>query len=51
MSATNIDTLLKLWAALMVVHDDSPPFSSHVDLYEKIDSTLLGDVRWSSFSI
>ena len=41
MSATNIDILLKLWA-----HNTTPPFSSHIDMYEKIDSTLLGDVRW-----
>ena len=46
MSATNINVLLKLWAATLAVHKATPPFSSHTDLYERIDSTLLGDVRW-----
>jgi len=51
MSAGDIDQLLTLWAASLVQHDDLPPFSNHADLYQTIDSTLLGDVPWESFSL
>jgi hypothetical protein len=51
MSGPNIDNLMKLWAATLATHDDVPPFSSHKEMYEKIDSTPLGDVRWENFSI
>jgi hypothetical protein len=51
MSATNIDTLLDLWAAKVYKHGDSPPFSDHNDLYETIDASPLGDVPWQSFTV
>ncbi|KAH9955786.1 hypothetical protein BJV74DRAFT_880172 [Russula compacta] len=51
MSSLNIDTLLKLWATMLAPHNDVPPFASHKDMYEKIDSTPLGDVQWESFSV
>ena len=51
MSAGDIDVLLKLWAASLAKHKDSPPFESQADLYNTIDSTLLGDVNWESFSL
>ena len=51
MSAGDIDHLLKLWAASLAEHGAEPPFSSHKDLYNTIDSTPLGDVMWESFSI
>ena len=51
MSAGNIDTLLDLWAATLLKHDDTPPFANHTDLYDTIDSTPLGDVPWQTFSI
>ncbi|KAG2745356.1 hypothetical protein P692DRAFT_201841294 [Suillus brevipes Sb2] len=51
MSAGQIDTLLDLWAATLIQYDDSPPFASHRDLYDTIDSTPLGDVAWESFSM
>jgi Plavaka transposase len=51
MSAGNINILLGLWAASLVIHDDEPPFSSASDLYDTIDSTPLGDVAWQSFSL
>jgi hypothetical protein len=51
MSAGQIDTLLDLWAATLIKHDDSPPFVSHRDLYDTIDATPLGDVSWESFSM
>ncbi|KAG2035207.1 hypothetical protein BDR03DRAFT_983812 [Suillus americanus] len=51
MSAGQIDTLLDLWAATLIQYDDSPPFASHRDLYDTIDSMPLGDVAWESFSM
>ncbi|KAG0700037.1 hypothetical protein DFH29DRAFT_983264 [Suillus ampliporus] len=51
MSAGQMDTLLDLWAATLIKHDDSPPFVSHRDLYDTIDATPLGDVAWESFSM
>ncbi|THH16005.1 hypothetical protein EW146_g4567 [Bondarzewia mesenterica] len=50
MPATNIDTLLNLWAASQ--HEgEEPPFMSHTDVYSHIDSIHHGDIPWESFSI
>lgn len=51
MSAGQIDSLLDLWAASLLKHNDSPPFASHTDLYKTIDSTHLGDTKWDSFQV
>lgn len=51
MSAGDINHLLSLWAASLAIHDDEPPFSKVLDLYNTIDSTPLGDVAWESFSL
>ncbi|KAH9957041.1 hypothetical protein BGW80DRAFT_1439280 [Lactifluus volemus] len=51
MSAGNMDILLDLWAATLLPHSDSPPFAGHSNLYETIDSTPLGGVKWQNFSI
>jgi hypothetical protein len=51
MSGPNINTLLKLWAAMLAVHDGVPPFASHKAMYEKINSTNLGNAQWETFSI
>ncbi|KAG1745056.1 uncharacterized protein EDB91DRAFT_1080565 [Suillus paluster] len=51
MSAGQIDTLLDLWAATLIKHQDSPPFTGHRDLYETIDLTPLGNVTWETFSM
>ena len=51
MSTRNIDTLLDIWAATLLKHNDTPPFVNHTDLYNTIDSTPLGDVPWQSFSL
>jgi hypothetical protein len=51
MSASNIDTLLDLWASTLLKHNEPPPFANHADLYNTIDSTPLGDVAWQSFSL
>jgi hypothetical protein len=51
MSTRNIDTLLDLWAATLLKHDDTPPFANHTDLFDTIDSTPLGDVPWQTFAL
>ena len=47
-SAGKIDELLKLWAASLARHGDTPPFSDHQDLYDVIDSISVGGVPWKS---
>lgn len=51
MSAGNADILLQLWAASLVRHGDSPPFSDHHDLYDTIDATPIGGVPWQSATL
>jgi hypothetical protein len=51
MSAGDINFVLNLWAASLTPHNDEPPFSNSKELYSTIDSTLLGDVAWQSFSL
>ncbi|KAJ8579482.1 hypothetical protein M405DRAFT_895785, partial [Rhizopogon salebrosus TDB-379] len=51
MSASQIDCLCNLWAATLAKHNDKPPFADHRDLYQTIDSTPLGDVKWQNFSV
>ncbi|KAG2050282.1 hypothetical protein BDR06DRAFT_984068 [Suillus hirtellus] len=50
-SAKQIDTLLDLWAASLIKHNDTPPFTGHRDLYDTIDATPLGDIPWKTFSM
>ena len=51
MSIGNIDILLRLWAASLVQHEDSPPFLNHQDLYDTIDATSVGGVPWQSATL
>ncbi|KAG1883500.1 hypothetical protein F4604DRAFT_1677803 [Suillus subluteus] len=51
MSAGQIDTLLDLWGSTLIKHQDTPPFSSHHDLYNTIDMTPLGGMTWENFSM
>lgn len=51
MSAGDIDFILNLWAASLAQYGDIPPFSSHGNMYDDIDSTPLGDLPWESFSL
>jgi len=51
MSASGINFILSLWAASLAVHGDEPPFSNAHSMYDTIDSTPLGDVPWSSFTL
>ena len=46
MLVPNINKLLDL-----LKHNKPPPFANHLDLYNTIDLTPLGDVAWQSFSI
>ncbi|KAG2360595.1 hypothetical protein BDR07DRAFT_1451925 [Suillus spraguei] len=50
-SAKQIDTLLDLWAASLIKHDDAPPFTGHRDLYNTINATPHGDIPWETFSM
>jgi len=43
-SASNIDTLLELWAQSVEDIGASAPFHNYEELYAVIDSSLLGDV-------
>ncbi|KAG1868059.1 hypothetical protein C8R48DRAFT_671547 [Suillus tomentosus] len=51
MSAKQIDTLLNLWAATLIKHNDTPPFANHRDMYATIDATPLSDTPWKSFTM
>lgn len=50
MSASNMDTLLRLWAATLAQHGDTSPFSDHKDVYSTIDATPIGGVHWQSLT-
>jgi Plavaka transposase len=49
MPGNQIDELMETWNAFHPL--DDPPFANHEDLYNTIDSTILGEVPWESFSI
>ena len=51
MPGTQIDYLFDLWAASGDDGGTEPPFSSHIDLYETIDSIELGGLPWICFTI
>lgn len=50
MSGGDIDFIFGLWAASLAPYSDTSPFANHIDMYDAIDSTPLGDVPWQSFS-
>ncbi|KAG1869612.1 hypothetical protein F4604DRAFT_1881472 [Suillus subluteus] len=51
MAPAQIDTLLNLWAATLIKHNDAPPFANHRDMYARINATPLGDTPWKSFTL
>lgn len=53
MPASKIDDLLKIWAAILAPHNDSPPFKDHNELYSIIDATPLpdGNTEWQTFNL
>ena len=50
MPGMQVDILFDLWAA-SGDNGTEPPFSSHNDLYETIDSIKLGDLPWICFTV
>ena len=42
----NINILLSLWAASLVAHNNSPPFSKNKDMYSAIDPNPLSGIPW-----
>lgn len=51
MSAAGMDKLFNIWEATLAPFDTPPPFTNSDDLYETIDSTPYGDIRWESFTV
>ncbi|KAJ3006600.1 hypothetical protein NUW54_g3876 [Trametes sanguinea] len=51
MPASNVKSLLQLWAVGLVEHGGRPPFASVANMYNAINCTLLGDARWQSFEL
>ncbi|KAG1859497.1 hypothetical protein C8R48DRAFT_748607 [Suillus tomentosus] len=46
----DIDFIFNLWAASLAAHGETSPFANHVEMYNVIDSTPLGDIAWQSFT-
>ncbi|KAI6004186.1 hypothetical protein EDD15DRAFT_2145043, partial [Pisolithus albus] len=51
MSAVSLNVLLELWAASLVEAGRCPIFSSCQEMYQTIDDTDVGDVKWQSFTV
>ncbi|KAI5989966.1 hypothetical protein EDD15DRAFT_2370292 [Pisolithus albus] len=51
MSAVSLNVLLELWAASLVEAGGRPIFSSCREMYQAIDDTDVGDVKWQSFTV
>ncbi|KAI5980694.1 hypothetical protein EDD15DRAFT_2392728 [Pisolithus albus] len=50
MSAVSLNVLLELWAASLIEAGGGPIFSSCREMYQAIDNTDVGDVKWQSFT-
>ena len=50
MSVLKMDALLDLWASSFYPYQAQPPFSNHCHLYQTIDATTIGNVKWQCFS-
>ena len=51
MSAAHINSLLDLWEASLLEAGGCPLFSDYKQMYETINNTRLGDVKWQSFTV
>ncbi|KAL4068167.1 hypothetical protein J3A83DRAFT_4359936 [Scleroderma citrinum] len=51
MSASHINTLLDLWVASLIEVGKPPLFSDYKQMYQTIDNSELGDVKWQSFAV
>ena len=50
-SASDFNTLCKLWGATLLPHDNTPPFSNHSELCQTIDKTPVRGVAWETISL
>ncbi|KIK11104.1 hypothetical protein PISMIDRAFT_19806 [Pisolithus microcarpus 441] len=50
-SVVNLNILLELWAASLVEAGGYPIFGSYKEMYQTIDNTRIGDVKWESFTV
>ncbi|KAG1874048.1 hypothetical protein C8R48DRAFT_745953 [Suillus tomentosus] len=50
MSGGDIDFIFNLWTTSLAAHGETPPFANHIEMYNVIDSTPLGDITWQSFT-
>ena len=51
MPQAQVDELMELWGSTLHQHDDLPPFANHAHMLKSIDSSILGNVPWQSFSV
>ncbi|KAI6041361.1 hypothetical protein EDC04DRAFT_2893070 [Pisolithus marmoratus] len=51
MPASQINTLLEIWATSLIELGSNPLFANHTDLYHVIDSMSVGTVKWENFKI
>jgi hypothetical protein len=51
LSAMKINSILNLWAASLIKHNVSPPFTNASHLYDTIDSIKSGGRPWKSFEV
>jgi Plavaka transposase len=51
MPGQQIDTLMDLWMSSMLPHGAEAPFKSAKDMYQTIDASTIGDVKWESFKL
>ncbi|KAI5987021.1 hypothetical protein EDD15DRAFT_2372740 [Pisolithus albus] len=53
LSAGEVDRLSELWGHSLQTDGGGmlPPFTDHKELYQTIDATQVGDVRWDSFTL
>ncbi|KAI5988134.1 hypothetical protein EDC04DRAFT_2993249 [Pisolithus marmoratus] len=51
MPASQINTLLEIWATSLIELGGNPLFANHTDLYHVIDSMSVGTVKWENFKI
>ena len=50
LSNNSIDTLLDLWSATLVPHNDTAPFTDHKHIHSTIDAIKLDSVPWRSYT-
>ncbi|KDQ07376.1 hypothetical protein BOTBODRAFT_75993, partial [Botryobasidium botryosum FD-172 SS1] len=51
MSEGDINSILELWAASLVKHNDEPPYRNAESLYATIDAITIGNAPWQCVSV